>query len=218
MTWDAYNRRKEPVLREVLAIADRRRDITVTSLLDTVDGGREASRHETELLLRLQMTLVPAPQRPAGRLQLTEGVDDPEIDRPSTPGAAAADHARRPRPARRQPRRPRSCARRSPRSWPSWRRPPACPDDHDLTRPRPTDPGLRSSRRLAAAPSTTERPTPSASGLMARCAAHSLPDRHRPPRSGAISLPRAPGGVASVRLGAARPPGVALGARTALSC
>ena len=43
MTWDAYNRRKE-ILRDLLAIADRRRDMTLTELLDTVDGAAKPSR------------------------------------------------------------------------------------------------------------------------------------------------------------------------------
>ena len=77
MTWNAYNRRKE-VLREILAIADQRRDISITDLLDTVDGGREAYANETELLFDVQMTWF---QRLSGQLdrQLVEGVDTPEI-------------------------------------------------------------------------------------------------------------------------------------------
>jgi hypothetical protein len=78
MTWNAYNRRKE-VLREILAIADQRRnDITLTELLDTVDGGREAYANETELLFDIQMNWF---QRLSGQLdrQLSESVDTPEI-------------------------------------------------------------------------------------------------------------------------------------------
>jgi hypothetical protein len=77
MTWNAYNRRKE-VLREILAIADQRRDISITDLLDTVDGGREAYANETELLFDVQMTWF---QRLSGQLdrQLVDGVDTPEI-------------------------------------------------------------------------------------------------------------------------------------------
>ena len=78
MTWNAYNRRKE-VLREMLAIADQRRnDITLTDLLDTVDEGREAYANETELLFDLQMTWF---QRLSGQLDrlLVESVDSPEI-------------------------------------------------------------------------------------------------------------------------------------------
>ena len=77
MTWNAYNRRKE-VLREILAIADQRRDVSITDLLDTVDGGREAYANETELLFDIQMTWF---QRLSGQLdrQLIDGVDTPEI-------------------------------------------------------------------------------------------------------------------------------------------
>lgn len=78
MTWDAYNRRKE-VLREMLDVADRRRDdMTLTELLDTVDGGRTAFANETELLCDIQMSWF---QRLSGQLDrlVTEGVDTPEI-------------------------------------------------------------------------------------------------------------------------------------------
>src|SRR5215207_1479914 len=77
MTWDAFNRRKE-VLREVLAIADRQRDVTLTELLDTVEGGRQAFANETELLFDIQMTWF---QRLSGQMDrlLTEGADTPEI-------------------------------------------------------------------------------------------------------------------------------------------
>ena len=77
MTWNAYNRRKE-VLREILAIADQRRDFSITDLLDTVDGGREAYANETELLFDVQMTWF---QRLSGQLDrlLIDGVDTPEI-------------------------------------------------------------------------------------------------------------------------------------------
>ncbi len=63
----------------MLAIADQRRnDITLTELLDTVDGGREAYANETELLFDLQMNWF---QRLSGQLDrlLSEGVDTPEI-------------------------------------------------------------------------------------------------------------------------------------------
>lgn len=77
MTWNAYNRRKE-VLREILAVADTRRELSITELLDTVDGGREAYPTETELLFDIQMTWF---QRLSGQLDrlLIEGVDTPEI-------------------------------------------------------------------------------------------------------------------------------------------
>ena len=78
MTLDAYNRRKE-TLREMLTVADRRRnDITLTELLDTVDGSRMAFANETELLHDIQMTWF---QRLSGQMDrlVTEGVDTPEI-------------------------------------------------------------------------------------------------------------------------------------------
>lgn len=77
MTWNAYNRRKE-VLREILAIADQHRELSINDLLDTVDGGREAYANETELLFDIQMTWF---QRLSGQLDrlLIEGVDTPEI-------------------------------------------------------------------------------------------------------------------------------------------
>lgn len=77
MTWDAYNRRKE-TLREMLAIADQHRDITLTELLDTVDGGREAFASETELCFDLQMAWF---QRLSGQMDrlVTEGLETPEL-------------------------------------------------------------------------------------------------------------------------------------------
>jgi len=77
MTWDAYNRRKE-TLRDLLAIADRRRDLTLTELLDTVDEGRNAFANETELLFDLQMAWF---QRLSGQLDrlVTESVETPEM-------------------------------------------------------------------------------------------------------------------------------------------
>lgn len=77
MTWDAYNRRKE-TLRDLLAIADRRRDLTLTELLDTVDEGREAFANETELLFDLQMAWF---QRLSGQMDrlVSESVETPEL-------------------------------------------------------------------------------------------------------------------------------------------
>lgn len=77
MTWDAYNRRKE-VLRAMLEVADRRRDVTLTELMNTVEGGREAFVDETELLLDLQMTWF---QRLSGQLDrlVAEGAETPEL-------------------------------------------------------------------------------------------------------------------------------------------
>ncbi|MCW2771159.1 MAG: hypothetical protein JWR27_2592 [Aeromicrobium sp.] len=76
MTWDAYNRRKD-TLRDMLAIADRRRDITLTELLDTVDPARAAFPTETELLFELQMTWF---QRLSGQMErLLDGTESPEV-------------------------------------------------------------------------------------------------------------------------------------------
>jgi hypothetical protein len=76
MTWDAYNRRT-PVLREVLAVADRRRDITVEEAIESVPEAQHVFDDATDLLLDVQMRWF---QRLSGQmeLQLTEGADDPE--------------------------------------------------------------------------------------------------------------------------------------------
>jgi hypothetical protein len=76
MTWDAYNRRT-PVLREVLAVADRRRDITVDEIFETMPDANHVFEDTTDLLLDVQMRWF---QRLNGQmeLQLTEGSDDPE--------------------------------------------------------------------------------------------------------------------------------------------
>ena len=76
MTWDAYNRRT-PVLREVLAIADRRRDITVDEAFEIVPEAENVFDGTTDLLLDVQMRWF---QRLNGQMerQLTEGSDDPE--------------------------------------------------------------------------------------------------------------------------------------------
>ena len=55
MTWDAYHRRKN-VLREMLAIADRRPGTTLTELLDSVVGAREAFPTDVDALFDVQMT------------------------------------------------------------------------------------------------------------------------------------------------------------------
>ncbi|MGA8987057.1 hypothetical protein [Aeromicrobium sp.] len=77
MTWDAYNRRKE-TLREMLAIADQHREITLTELLDTVDESRLAFANETELLFDLQMTWF---QRLSGQMDrlVTAGHEAPDL-------------------------------------------------------------------------------------------------------------------------------------------
>lgn len=77
MTWDAYNRRKN-VLRELLAIADRRRDLTLTDLLDTVEGAHEAFPTPTDLLFELQMTWF---QRLSGQMDrlLSDDASSPEL-------------------------------------------------------------------------------------------------------------------------------------------
>ena len=78
MTWDAYNRRK-PVLREVLALADRRRDeLTVDDVFTAVPEAREVFDDATDLLLDVQLMWF---QRLNGQmeLQLTEGDDSSEM-------------------------------------------------------------------------------------------------------------------------------------------
>jgi hypothetical protein len=78
MTWDAYNRRKD-TLREVLALADRRRDeSTLTELLDATDPAREAFADETELLLDVQMAWF---QRLSGQMDrlVSDGAETPEM-------------------------------------------------------------------------------------------------------------------------------------------
>jgi hypothetical protein len=89
MTWDAYNRRKE-ALRDLLSIADRPRDVTLTELLDTVDEGREAFANETELLFDLQMTWF---QRLSGHMDrlVTESAETPELMAVTAWVNAAAD-------------------------------------------------------------------------------------------------------------------------------
>lgn len=77
MTWDAYNRRKT-ALRAMLDIADRQRDISLTELLDTVDGAHDAFANETEALFELQMTWF---QRLSGHMDrlLSESRESPEL-------------------------------------------------------------------------------------------------------------------------------------------
>lgn len=77
MTWDAYHRRKNS-LREMLVIADRRRDITLTDLINTVDGAHDAFADETELLFELQMTWF---QRLSGHVDrlIADGTESPEM-------------------------------------------------------------------------------------------------------------------------------------------
>lgn len=108
MTWDAYNRRKN-ALRELLAIADRQRDLTLTELLDTVDPGRESIKDETELLFELQMTWF---QRLSGQLDrlIAEELHSPELIAVTAwvnaaaelPGARALLDAHREEPALRK--------------------------------------------------------------------------------------------------------------------
>ncbi|MGI9083671.1 MAG: hypothetical protein ACR2FE_00080 [Aeromicrobium sp.] len=71
MTWDAYNRRM-PVLREVLAAADRRRDITVDEAFAIVPEAKNVFSDTVDLLLDAQMIWF---QRLSGQmeLQLSEG-------------------------------------------------------------------------------------------------------------------------------------------------
>ena len=108
MTWDAYNRRKN-VLREMLTIADRQRDVTLTELLDTVDGAHEAFPTPTDLLFDLQMTWF---QRLSGQIDrlLSEAQESPELvpvtawvnTAADLPGARALLDAHRDEPALRK--------------------------------------------------------------------------------------------------------------------
>ncbi|MCW2830019.1 MAG: hypothetical protein JWP31_711 [Aeromicrobium sp.] len=77
MTWDAYNRRKE-ALRDMIVIADRRHDVTLSELLDAVDENRQAFANETELLFELQMTWF---QRLSGQMDrlINDGLESPEL-------------------------------------------------------------------------------------------------------------------------------------------
>jgi hypothetical protein len=88
MTWDAYNRRK-PVLRDVLALADQRRDITVEEAFALVPEAADVFADTTDLLLDVQMLWF---QRLSGQmeLQLTEGTDSPEMTAINAWMAAAA--------------------------------------------------------------------------------------------------------------------------------
>ena len=88
MTWDAYNRRK-PVLRDVLALADQRRDITVDEAFALVPEAADVFADTTDLLLDVQMLWF---QRLSGQmeLQLTEGSDGPEMTAINAWMAAAA--------------------------------------------------------------------------------------------------------------------------------
>lgn len=74
MTWDAYYRRKD-ALREMLEIADRRRDVTLDELLDVVDPSRSTFATATDALFELQMTWF---HRLGGHLERqSAGSDDP---------------------------------------------------------------------------------------------------------------------------------------------
>ncbi|MCW2839751.1 MAG: hypothetical protein JWR55_1234 [Aeromicrobium sp.] len=89
MTWDAYHRRKN-ALREMLATAEQRPEITLTELLDTVDSARDAFASETEALFELQMTWF---QRLAGHVDrlVAEGTESPELVAVTAWVNAAAD-------------------------------------------------------------------------------------------------------------------------------
>jgi len=105
MTWDAYNRRKH-ILREMLTIADRQRDITLDDLLSTVEGAHEAFPTQTDLLFELQMTWF---QRLSGQMDrlLSDGTESPELvpvtawvnTAAELPGARALLDAHRDEPA-----------------------------------------------------------------------------------------------------------------------
>lgn len=76
MTWDAYNRRT-PILREVLSLTERRRDITLDEVFEAVPDAKHVFADAADLLLDVQMRWF---QRLSGQmeLQLTEGSHDPE--------------------------------------------------------------------------------------------------------------------------------------------
>lgn len=88
MTWDAYNRRKS-ALRDVLDLADRRRQDTADQLLDAVPAARDAFGDDLSLLFDVQMAWY---QRLSGQLDRTvlEG-DSPETVAIEAWVAAAAD-------------------------------------------------------------------------------------------------------------------------------
>jgi hypothetical protein len=88
MTWDAYNRRK-PVLREVLAVADRRRDLTVDEAFEIVPEAKNVFADTTDLLLDAQMLWF---QHLSGQMErhLTEGSEPPETTAIDAWMAAAA--------------------------------------------------------------------------------------------------------------------------------
>lgn len=77
MTWDTYNRRKN-ALHEVLAVANRRSDISVADALDSVPGARDAFTSEDEFLLDAQMYWA---SQLSGQLELLvgTGADTPEV-------------------------------------------------------------------------------------------------------------------------------------------
>lgn len=105
MTWDAYNRRKN-TLREMLAIADRQRDITLPELLDSVKDAHDVFPTETDALFELQMAWF---QRLSGQMDrlLSEGHESPELvpvtawvnTAADLPGARALLDAHRDEPA-----------------------------------------------------------------------------------------------------------------------
>ncbi|MET0819391.1 MAG: hypothetical protein ABWY58_00375 [Aeromicrobium sp.] len=89
MTWDAYHRRKT-VLREMLAVADRRPDVTLAELLDTLPDAREAFPTETDALYDLQMAWF---QRLSGQMDrlLADESESPELVPVTAWVSAAAD-------------------------------------------------------------------------------------------------------------------------------
>ncbi len=90
MTWDAYNRRK-PIVREVLAIADRRRDLTLDEAFTIVPEANLVFADADDLLLDVQMLWF---QRLSGQMekQLTYGSRTaPELTAIDAWQAAAAD-------------------------------------------------------------------------------------------------------------------------------
>lgn len=89
MTWDAYHRRKD-LLREIFAMADRDRDLTLTVLLDSCDPQRRVLEDETAALFEIQMAWF---QRLSGHMDrlATSGGQTPELVAVAAWAATAAE-------------------------------------------------------------------------------------------------------------------------------
>lgn len=95
MTWDAYNRRKT-ALHDVLAVADRHRELSADEVLDRVPGARAAFGTADDLLFDVQMYWA---SQLSGQMEILvgTGAETPEIGvisawvntAATTPGARA---------------------------------------------------------------------------------------------------------------------------------